>query len=237
MLLVPAGPFRMGSAAGYPRERPEHDVYLDAYYIDQTEVTNLYYMACVDAGSCSPPEFVNSPSQIAYYGSDYYYDYPVIYISWHEAQTYCQWRGGHLPLEAQWEKAARWNSETGESQQFPWLPPVLDPYYLNYGSLLGHTMKVGSYSDGKSPVGALDMAGNVAEWVYDWYLDNYYELSPKENPPGPDSGEYRVIRGGSYESQGSGVTTTYRDYTGPATKLATVGFRCAWTPSGDPTRP
>jgi formylglycine-generating enzyme required for sulfatase activity len=237
MLLVPEGAFVMGSDEGYPHERPAHEVFLSAFYIDELEVTNLFYGACVEAGACEPPVLVDSPSQIAYYGSEYYYDFPVIYVTWGEAQAYCRWRGGHLPLEAQWEKAARWDPGSGESRQFPWIPPVLDPYYLNYASVLGRTTVVGSYPAGISPIGALDMAGNVSEWVYDWYQDNYYEQSPYDNPRGPLQGEFKVFRGGSYEAQGNGVTTTFRDYTGPATRLPTVGFRCAWTPSGDPTGP
>jgi formylglycine-generating enzyme required for sulfatase activity/tRNA A-37 threonylcarbamoyl transferase component Bud32 len=235
MLLVPAGPFTMGDDEGYPRERPAHEVTLDAYYIDETEVTNLYYMACVDAGGCAPPEFTDSPSQVAYYGAEYYHDYPVIFLNWDEAQNYCRWRGGHLPTEAQWEKAARWEPDTGEVREFPWDAPVIDQYYLNYGSLFGHTVEVESYEPGRSPIGAYQMGGNVAEWVYDWYQDNYYEVSPSVNPTGPAEGEFKVFRGGSYESSGSSLKASFRDYTDPLNKLATMGFRCAFTPSGDPT--
>ncbi len=235
MLLVPAGTFIMGSDEGYPRERPAHEVYLDDYYMDETEVTNIYYMACVDAGACAPPEFVDSPYQVAYYGYETFHNYPVIYINWEEAQTYCRWRSGHLPTEAQWEKAARWNPETGEAYMFPWGGVSLDPYYLNYGSNFGHTTEVTTYPDGRSPYGLYDMAGNLIEWVYDWYQDNYYEVSPHDNPTGPATGQFRVLRGGSYESHGSGLTTTFRDYIDPLTKKATIGFRCAFTPSGDPT--
>jgi formylglycine-generating enzyme required for sulfatase activity/tRNA A-37 threonylcarbamoyl transferase component Bud32 len=235
MLLVPAGPFMMGDDDGYPRERPAHEVTLDAYYIDETEVSNLYYMACVDAGGCAPPEFTDSPSQVAYFGAEYYHDYPVIYLSWDEAQTYCRWRGGHLPTEAQWEKAARWEPDSGEVREFPWDAPVIDQYYLNYGSLFGHTLEVDSYESGRSPIGAYQMGGNVSEWVFDWYQDNYYEVSPSVNPTGPAQGEFKVFRGGSYESSGSGLKASFRDYTDPLNKIATMGFRCAFTPSGDPT--
>ncbi|MCC6905741.1 MAG: SUMF1/EgtB/PvdO family nonheme iron enzyme [Anaerolineae bacterium] len=235
MVLIPAGPFTMGYADGYPNERPEHEITLDAFYIDETEVTNLYYKACVDAGECKEPEFVNSPSQIAYWGSDFYYDFPLIYATWQEADTYCRWRGGHLPTEAQWEKAAGYDPISQQTVRFPWGLDVLDKYYLNYGSLYGHTLEAGSYPAGKSPLGAYDMAGNLAEWVNDWYLDNYYELSPAVNPPGPDAGTFKVVRGGSYESQGNGLMTSFRDYKHPLTQAPTIGFRCAYTPSGDPT--
>ncbi len=235
MLLVAAGPFIMGNDAGYPRERPAREVYLSDFYMDETEVTNLYYMGCVDDGACQPPEFIDSPYQVAYYGYETFHNNPVIYINWEEAQTYCRWRGGHLPTEAQWEKAARWNPETGQAYLFPWGGVSLDQYYLNHASLFGHTTDVNFYPQGRSPYGMYDMAGNLAEWIFDWYQDNYYEVSPVENPTGPATGQFRVLRGGSYESRGSGLMTTFRDYLDPRMKQATVGFRCAYTPSGGPT--
>jgi formylglycine-generating enzyme required for sulfatase activity/predicted Ser/Thr protein kinase len=240
MVLVPAGPFVMGRNGGYANERPEHEVYLDAFYIDVTEVTNRDYQACVesvDEDHCPArgQNDIGSPSRFRYYGVEAYNDYPVILVSWDEAQTYCRWRGGHLPTEAQWEKAARWDPETGEHYLFPWGTSVLDPYFLNYNSNFGDTTRVKDSPAGVSSVGAYDMAGNVVEWVYDWYLDNYYEQSPPENPPGPATGQFRVIRGGSYESPGAQLFTTFRDLLKPATKIQTLGFRCAWTPSGDPT--
>jgi eukaryotic-like serine/threonine-protein kinase len=237
MTLVDEGTFLMGSKIdeGYPRERPQHEVFLAAYYIDQTEVTNLFYHECVDAGACVVPEFTNSPSQFDYYEGEFYQNYPVIYLSWHEANTYCKWRGGHLPTEAQWEKAARWDAANGVSRLFPWEAPSLDPVYANYGRFGAETTEVGTYTRGLSPYGLADMAGNVAEWVYDWYQDNFYEVTTLENPIGPESSEFKVVRGGSYDSDGSAVSTTFRDYTGPNRKVATIGFRCAWTPSGDPT--
>lgn len=242
MVLVPEGTFTMGRNEGYANERPEHEVYLDAFYIDETEVTNQDYMACVDstdANSCEERALdeVASKSRYLYYGAEAYKDYPVFLVTWYQAQTYCEWRGGHLPIEAQWEKAARWNPETGENYLFPWGLDVLDSYYLNYNSNFGDTTQVKYYPAGVSSVGAYDMAGNVAEWVYDWYQDNYYELSPGENPTGPEGGEFKVIRGGNFESPGSQLTTPFREILKPDTKLQTLGFRCAWTPSGDPTGP
>ena len=235
MLLVPAGPFVMGNNRGYPNERPEHEVYLDAFYIDETEVTNLYYRTCVREGACNPPEFVDSPSRIGYYTNEFYNNYPVIYINWNDAQAYCQWRGGHLPTEAQWEKAARWDPATNESRLFPWGPTAADLYYTNFGYLLGDTAPVANYPAGRSPIGIYDMAGNVAEWVYDWYQDDFYEQSPYENPIGPPSGRFKVYRGGGYGATGSALTGSFRQYTSPATEDAQIGFRCAYTPSGDPT--
>ncbi len=237
LVLIPAGEFIMGRDDGRPNERPPREVYLDAFYIDRYEVTNVYWMACVDAGACKAPEYPHSPSQVFYYDPDntYYHDYPYINVTWYEAQAFCEWRGGHLPTEAQWEKAARWDPETGESRIFPWPGLLLDESYLNYDSLYGHTQPVGSYPSGVSPNGVYDMAGNLAEWVYDWYQDNYYEVGPDENPTGPETGEFKIFRGGSYESQGDALKTTFRDWLSPDVYQPTLGFRCAYTPSGDPT--
>ena len=239
MVLIPAGTFIMGSDAAdsYPKERPAHEIYLDSYYIDLTEVTNLYYIQCVQEGPCTPPINVNSVNHPSYYSTqfDTYHDYPVINVSWTQSEQYCEWRGGRLPTEAQWEKAARWDQATGTSRTFPWDGLILNDTRTDYGSHLGETTKVGSYPRGASPYGVLDMAGNVAEWVYDWYQDDYYEHSPHDNPLGPDTGTAKVYRGGSYEDPGAQLTTTFRQAAGPPTTFMTVGLRCAWTPgSGGP---
>lgn len=239
MNLVPAGTFIMGSDAAnsYPKERPAHEIYLDAFYMDLTEVTNLYYIQCVQEGPCSPPINRNSVNHPSYFSTqfDTYHDYPVINVSWTQSEQYCEWRGGRLPTEAQWEKAARWEPATGQGRQFPWDGPLLNDTRTNYGSHTGETAKVGSFPRGASALGLLDMAGNVAEWVYDWYQDDFYEHSPHDNPMGPETGQARVYRGGSYEDPGAQLTTTFRQAAGPPTTFMTVGFRCAWTPgSGAP---
>lgn len=235
MILIPAGPFTRGTTTGNPNERPERTITLSAYYIDETEVTNLYWQSCVEEGGCATPEFTSSPSRFSYYGTDVYENYPVLYISWTEAQAYCRWRGGHLPTEAQWEKAARWDPVTGQSRMFPWSSNFLNNDFLNYNSVIGDTTEVKYYPLGVSALGLYDMSGNVAEWVFDWYQDNFYEQSPDTDPIGPISGSLRVIRGGSFESRGGDLTATARTSTGPDTHLVTVGFRCAFTPGGDPT--
>lgn len=238
MTLIPAGAFMMGNSSGtsYPRERPVHEIYLDSYYIDTTEVTNLLYIACVEEGACEEPLDDNSVSIYRYYGTEPYYNYPVINISWYQAQAYCKWRGGHLPTEAQWEKAAGWDPDNNKHRQFPWDSLVLDWNYLNfYGSGKGNPAAVATHPRGMSAYGLYDMAGNVAEWVYDWYQDNYYEHSPRENPTGPAQGQFKITRGGSYDDPGAQLTTTFRIPLGPATTDDTIGVRCAWTPSGDPT--
>lgn len=238
MTLIPAGTFMMGngSTTSYPRERPLHEVYLDAYYIDTTEVTNLLYIACVEEGACEVPLDDNSATIYRYYGTEPYYNFPVINISWHQAQAYCKWRGGHLPTEAQWEKAAGWDQANNQHRMFPWDSEVLDWNYLNYfSSGKGDPVAIASYPRGMSAYGLYDMAGNVAEWVYDWYQDNFYEHSPRENPIGPAEGQFKITRGGSYDDPGAQLTTTFRVPLGPATTDDKIGVRCAWTPSGDPT--
>jgi formylglycine-generating enzyme required for sulfatase activity len=177
----------------------------------------------------------NSVSIYRYYGTEPYYNYPVINISWYQAYDYCQWRGGHLPTEAQWEKAAGWDEANGKHRLFPWDSEVKDSSYLNFGSEIGDPVAVSTYKKGMSAYGLYEMAGNVAEWVNDWYQDNFYELSPRENPVGPAEGQFKVTRGGSYDDPGAQLTTTFRNAVGPATTADTIGFRCAWTTTGDPT--
>ncbi|MGE5374337.1 MAG: caspase, EACC1-associated type, partial [Bacteroidota bacterium] len=165
LLLVSAGNFTMGSQNGSPDEAPLHEVYLSSYWIDQTEVTNAMYAMCVEKGPCKAPYRGNSRSHKGYYGNTQFGNYPVINVSWDAANTYCAWADRRLPTEAEWERAARGT----EKQKYPW--GNKDPSYdlLNYASHMGDTTQVGSYPDGASPTGALDMGGNVSEWVSDWY--------------------------------------------------------------------
>ncbi len=236
MLLVPGGTFTMGRAGTYPNEAPPHEVYLDPYYIDQTEVTNLYYRACVQEGGCEMPEFITVQVWDNYFGLDRFNNYPVAYISWPEAQNYCRWRGGSLPTEAQWEKAARFDPATGNEQDlFPWGNTVPTLYYANFGAEIGRPEPVGARPAGASPVGAYDLSGNMIEWVYDWYQDNFYEHSPHDNPTGPVTGTDKILRGGWWGENGAQIGVTYRDYIGPGTKQNYIGFRCSYTPSGEPT--
>ena len=169
MVYIPAGEFFMGAQENDPDagkvEKPGHWLYLSIYWIDRTEITNAMYERCVKAGDCQPPEKTSSKTRPAYYGEPRYQDYPVIYVSWEDALAYCRWAGRRLPSEAEWEKAARGT----ESWLYPWgnIPP--DIHKANFNALLGDTTKVGAYPAGASPFGVLDMAGNVSEWVADWY--------------------------------------------------------------------
>jgi formylglycine-generating enzyme required for sulfatase activity len=257
MVYVPAGEFRMGStgaqieeavaaclAAGLadsacrelPNESPQHQVYLDAYWIDRTEVTNAQYRKCVEAGACS---YLDSMEDPAYNPPNL----PVVQVPWDEANAYCQWAGARLPTEAEWEKAARGTA----GHRYPW-GNKFDGSRLNFcdkncdhddpwkdaGADDGHgwAAPVGSYPAGASPYGALDMAGNALEWVNDWYAADYYSHSPARNPMGPDSGQSRVMRGGSWSSSWFYVRAAFRGHGMLRKGYLNVGFRCAASPEG-----
>ena len=235
MRLVPAGEFTMGSdeAASPTEEKPAHEVYLDAFYIDKYEVTNKLYKACVDAGTCQPPLDFSSATRSSYYGNSQFDNYPVIYVGWNMAKTYCEWRGAQLPTEAQWEKAARGT----DARTYPWGERISCDkanYWPKDEACIGDTAQVGTYESNVSPYGVYDMAGNVLEWVADWYSPTYYRHSPISNPLGPDSGsgEERVFRGGSWMSSDHHVRTAARHW--PWNSFGHVphysqdlGFRCA----------
>jgi formylglycine-generating enzyme required for sulfatase activity len=226
MVFVPEGEFLMGSPdsddMASDDEKPQHTVMLDAFWIDRYEVLNAQYAACVRAESCAPPSSTSSSSREMYYGNPEYDAYPVIHVSWEDARRYCEWAGQRLPTQAEWEKAAR---GTG-GQMYPWGNEFIRDY-VNADGVVGDTTAVGAYPQGISPYGALDMSGNVWEWVNDWYDPGYYANSPTDNPPGPSEGEYRVLRGGSYsDGPGSVRAAAHNDYS-PDSNNNELGFRCA----------
>jgi len=224
-VYIPAGEFEMGSDLGDSDERPVHTVYLEAFWMDQTEVTNAMYAQCVAAGDCDLPSSLISYTRASYYGNAVYADYPVIYVSWNGAQDYCDWAGRRLPTEAEWEKTARGM----DGRAYPWGEGI-DCDQANIGGCVNDTAAVGSYPVGASPYGALDIAGNVWEWVADRYDDDYYADSPSENPMGPASGSYRVLRGGSWVNNDLNARSANRNWFNPDFTGYNFGFRCAYSP-------
>lgn len=220
-VFVPAGSFIMGSEDGGEAERPVHEVTLDAFWLDRTEVTNVQYAACVAGGACRPPGQISSFTRDSYYGNPTYADYPVIYVSWDDAAAFAAWAGGRLPTEAEWEYAAR----GPEGPMWPWGNNGSTCELMNYDYCVGDTSKAGSYPDGASWVAALDMVGNVWEWVNDWYASDYYSNSPRENPLGPASGERRVNRGGSWNYYVQYTRAVHRSHYDPDVRVNYVGFR------------
>ncbi|MBN2551097.1 MAG: SUMF1/EgtB/PvdO family nonheme iron enzyme [Anaerolineales bacterium] len=226
MALVPAGEFQMGSEDGADDQKPVHTVYLDAFYMDIYEVTNALYEKCVQAGVCTPPSDSSSYTRSKYYGSAEYADYPVIYVNWEQAITFCEeWRGARLPTEAEWEKAARGRLE---GRLYPWSDNAPDCSILNFDAsgCIGNTSKVGSYSP--NGYGLFDMAGNVWEWVWDWY--GLYSSLSSSNPQGPSSGQHRILRGGAWNSYGYYLHTAYRYRLTPGGTDFNYGFRCSRSP-------
>jgi formylglycine-generating enzyme required for sulfatase activity len=196
---------------------------LDAYWIDQTEVTNKQYATCEASGACTPPSDSSSETNTSYYGSSKFDDYPVIYVDWNQAQAYCEWAGRRLPTEAEWEKAAR----GVDGKTYPWGENEPTANLLNLDMNVGDTTFVGNYPQGVSPYGAQDMAGNVWEWVNDWYDKTYYKKSPVSNPAGASSGEIRVLRGGSWADGGTDVRSSARLEYSPDVTSFIFGFRCS----------
>ena len=147
----------------------------------------------------------------------------MVGVSWKEAVAYCKWSGKRLPTEAEWEKAGRGKRPIN----YPWGDSLPDSEKLNYNEEKMKTTPVGSYEKGKSDYGVYDLSGNVSEWVHDWHYPEYYLFSPKENPQGPEKGQYKIIRGGNWRNKGNDVDLTYRNATTPNMRNDTVGFRCA----------
>ncbi len=234
MVLVPAGEFIMGSNEGRDDEKPMRRIHLDAFYIDKYEVTIGQYSEFLESTSFDPPPLWTTMAQPSYENR------PVVNVDWKDANNYCQWTGKRLPTEAEWEKAARGT----DGRIYPWGNDPPDPLRANFGKdramWNNHEalLPVGQLKAGKSPYGVYDLAGNVWEWVNDWYDPDYYAASPSRNPQGPSSGKFKVIRGGSWDLAPENLRSARRDlnipsttdYDSPAYRNFNSGFRCAKNP-------
>jgi formylglycine-generating enzyme required for sulfatase activity len=224
MVYVPAGTFPMGSADSDPdaqyEEKPQHQVTLDAFWIDRTEVTNAQYARCVEAGACQKSALADDAR---FNGADY----PVVGVAWQNTVDYCRWAGGRLPSEAEWEYAAR----GPEGRFYPWGDTFDGSKVSSTGDADGYeyTAPVGSFPAGASWAGALDMAGNVYEWANNWYDE--YSSEPQANPSGPAGGQTRVLRGGGWYDTSESVRAAYRHGYSPDDPVDAFGFRCVVTPS------
>lgn len=219
---IPAGEFSMGKDDDLVgADSPRHTVYLDTYWIDQTDVTNAMYAKCVQVGKCTYD--IQHAATDIHFGNPDYADHPVVYVSWYQAVAYCQWAGRRLPSEAEWEKAARGT----DGRPFPWGRKPADSTLANFNDVVNDTTPVGNYPLGASPYGLLDMAGNVRQWVADWFDELFYRNSPFQNPLGPGMGDKRVLRGGSFKDPANGVHVTVRFAHVPGSAGMNRGFRCA----------
>jgi formylglycine-generating enzyme required for sulfatase activity len=222
VVYVPPGEFVMGQdeAELVSDHEPAHTVSLDGFWIHQTEVTNQMYAACVAAGICSPPDQDDEGP----YSLSRYSNHPVVNVDWTQAETYCEWILGRLPTEAEWEKAARGD----EGKPYPWGEDAPTCDLLNAADCLdpADTSAVRDYALGASPYKLADVAGNVFEWVYDWFDEEYYAASPAESPTGPTSGEERVFRGSSYQTPVDEAAVYLRNRLDPQDRQADLGFRC-----------
>lgn len=244
MVKVPAGVFTMGFVIdnpqewGDPDEEPVHEVFLDAFYIDPYETTAAEFAEFLNAHPGEAGRYFETGKAVTIERQNGRFKprpglkrLPANRISWHGADAYCRWKGKRLPTEAQWEKAARGT----DGRLFPWGNRHPDGSLATYRrkfKQLGFRVfePVDSMPQGASPYGVHHMAGNVWEWVGDWYAADYYEHSPVKNPPGPATGDHKVLRGGNWYYKAYYMRTTYRFNDPPGTFKVWQGVRCAWSP-------
>jgi sulfatase modifying factor 1 len=223
MVVIPAGPFTRGTPLGGYDEKPERMIYLDTFSIDRFEITTYQYGAFVVATghrkAAPPSRYAKNLSRMSGVNQ------PVTYVSWEDADEFCRWKGKRLPTEAEWEKAMRGI----DGRLWPWGndhdPTASNWSYAHDGFEV--TAPVGSFAKDVSPFGVVDGAGNVMEWVADWYAEDTYRDLDQKNTRGPDHGVYKVLRGGGYTSTGKDVRITSRSRMVPDFRDETIGFRCA----------
>lgn len=227
MVFVPATTFIMGSPDGLGEddERPQREVAVDAFCIDVYEITNVRYRACDDAGVCDSPQQNNSRLIRDYYTTLEYDHFPVINVTWEQAQAFCEYRGGRLPTEAEWELVARFGLKTDEMFVYAWGNEPPDITRANFAGVgIGDVVEVGQYPSGRNALGIFDLNGNVAEWVYDLY--GVYSISDTINPTGSQLGRDRVVRGGSYLNSADDIRSTNRQFEEESAFSNQIGFRC-----------
>jgi len=241
MVYVPEGEFLMGSSDADGKagadEKPAHTVTLSGFWIDRTEVTNAQFVRFLNAvegyqGRCGGQDCAESKvedpdshilsQEGQYLAGSGFEDHPATEVTWYGAQAYCQWAGARLPTEAEWEKAARGT----DGRLYPWGNDAADCGKAQYADCSGATAAVGSRAAGASPYGALDMAGNVWEWVADWYDPGYYSRSPAQNPQGAEPDRYKAFRGGSWGYLATFIRAADRGRNKPWYSGFNVGFRC-----------
>ena len=247
MVAIPAGSFLMGSTRqvdrnAYPAEFPQRRIYLDAYEIDKYEVSALQFLRFVLATDRLPL------IDWRYDGGNFQESmmhHPVMHVAWYDADAYCKWAGKRLPTEAEWEKAAR--GEDG--RVYPWGNQPAGLSRSNFGRtglsgpvrdrperlmLYPPVISVDKYENAVSPYGVFQMAGNVSEWVADWYDAKYYSSGPDRNPPGPSQGTQKAFRGGGWVDSTPAVRAAQRNGADPNMKMNWLGFRCARSASAPP---
>ncbi len=235
MVLVSSGFFIMGSNRSLEDEAPEHRVYLDSYWIDKYEVSAGKFAEFLNTLDNVKGYYLDNKFGTLYYDSRFHSrpgleNYPINNITWHAADEYCKWKEKRLPTEAEWEKAARGTT----AQAYPWgnIPPsdTLARYFQTWTKEEKHKVMVPvqALTEGQSPFGLYNMAGNVKEWVDDWYDREYYnEQSEYANPRGPIGGEFKVVRGGSWRDMKGFIYSTFRNSGNPKSRMDDYGFRCA----------
>ena len=219
LVYVTEGAFLMGGG-GF--DNPEHEVTLDGFWIYRNKVTNAMYRLCVTVGECTPPAEDEGTSL---YTDPLLANRPIVNVNWEQALSYCEWMNAKSPTEAQWEKAAR----GPDGNLHPWGNDEPSCGLLNFRGCMGKTTDVLDYPNGMSFYEAFDMAGNAFEWVVDRYAADYYTVSPKLNPPGPETGELRSVRGSSFNSPADEVPSSRRFSLQPVEQREDLGFRCVVT--------
>ena len=242
MMTVPAGPFLLGSNrvdndpyGGRTQfddtELPQHRVWLDTYEMDRDEVSLGEYLAFLQRQKIHPSDELQKllwhVITVHFISDRILSRWPALYVTWTEANDLCAAKQARLPTEAEWEKAARGS----EGIPYPWGDAIPNSTLAMFGQHHVHEIPllaaVDSYEDGKSPYGLHHMAGNIAEWVQDWFGFDYYAYMPERNPSGPPTGRYKSVRGGSWKSRPVMLRTATRGGASPDQRAATIGFRCA----------